>query len=105
MLQITSTNEEKVLVTIAATTAAGNPAAVDAVTFTVTSGDATVVEVEANVSYYVVSGSAGGLSTIEVTADADLGEGVVTLTDAIEYFVVAAQASSLGFAAGAPELK
>ena len=104
MLQITSTNEEKVLVTIAATTAAGNPAAVDAVTFTVTSGDATVVEVEANVSYYVVSG-AGGLSTIEVTADADLGEGVVALTDAIEYFVVAAQASSLGFTAGTPELK
>jgi len=104
MLQITSTNEEKILVTIAATTAAGNPAAVQGVAFTVTSGDATVTELEANVSYYVVSGT-GGLNTITVTADADLGEGVVELTDGIEYFVIEAQASSLGFAAGAPELK
>lgn len=104
MLQVTSTNEEKVLITLNPTTAAGNPAAVENLTVTVDAGDATVVEVEANKSFYVVSG-AGGLSTITVTADGDLGKGVVTLTDTIEYFVTSAVASSLGFVAGAPELK
>ena len=104
MLQVTSTNEEKVLITLNPVTAAGNPAGVENLSVTVDSGDATVVEVEANKSFYVVSGT-GGLSTFTVTADGDLGEGVVTLTDNIEYFVTAAVASSLGFTAGAPELK
>lgn len=103
MLQITSTNEEKVPVMLDPKTAAGNPAQVQNVTFTVTEGDATVVVVD-EMNFEVVSG-AGGLSKITVTADADLGEGVVELTDTIEYFVTAAQASSLGFNAGAPVLK
>jgi hypothetical protein len=51
MLQITSTNEEKILVTLDTKTAAGNPAAVENTVFTVSSGDATVVENEANKSY------------------------------------------------------
>lgn len=103
MLQITSTNEEKVPVVISPLTAAGNPAAVENVTFVVTEGDATVVVVDGT-NFEVVSG-AGGLSKITVTADADLGEGVVEISDEIEYFVTAAQASSFGFAAGAPVLK
>jgi hypothetical protein len=103
MLQITSTNEEKVPVMLDPKTAAGNPAQVQNVTFVVTEGDATVVAVD-DVNFEVVSGT-GGLSKITVTADADLGEGVVELTDTIEYFVTAAQASSLGFNAGAPVLK
>lgn len=104
MIQITSTNEEKVLITLEPTTAAGNAAEVESVTFTVISGDATIEEVEANKSYYVVSGT-GGMNNIEVTADADLGEGVVTLSDGIEYFVIEAQASSMGFVASTPILK
>jgi hypothetical protein len=103
MLQITSTNEEKVPVSIAPLTAAGNPAAVENVNWVVTEGDATVVVVDAN-NVEFVSGT-GGLTKVTVTADADLGEGVVTLTDEVEYFVVAAQATTFGFTAGAPVLK
>jgi len=104
MLQITSTNEEKVLVTLEPLTAAGNPASVEGVVLTVTAGDATVEEVEPNVSYYIVSGE-GGLSAITITADVDLGTEVNEITDEIEYFVVAAQASSLGLSSGTPEPK
>lgn len=103
-LQISSTNEEKILITIAPVTAQGNPASVENTVFTVDSGDATVQEVEANKSYYLVSG-AGGLSTVTVTADADLGEGVTNITDTIEYFVTTAQATSFGLSAGTPEPK
>jgi anti-anti-sigma regulatory factor len=103
MLQITSTNEEKVPVSITPLTAAGNPAAVENVSWVVTEGDATVVVIDST-NVEIVSGS-GGLSKISVSADADLGEGVVLISDEIEYFVTAAQASTLGFAAGAPVLK
>lgn len=103
MLQITSTNEQKVPVMLDPKTAAGNPAEVQNVVFEVLEGDATVVVID-DKNVEVVSGT-GGLSKIKVTADADLGEGVVELMDEIEYFVTQAQASSLGFAAGDPVLK
>lgn len=104
MLQITSTNEEKIRVTLAPVTAAGNAVMVENVVFIVDSGDATVEEIDPNREYFVISGT-GGLSTITVTADADLGEGVTTITDSIEYFVTEAQASSFGFIVGGAELK
>jgi len=103
-LQVTSTNEEKVLITLNPVTAAGNPAGVENLDVVVVDGDATTEVVEANKSFYVISGS-GGLSNITVTADGDLGAGVVTLTDTIEYFVTAATATSFGLTAGTPELK
>jgi hypothetical protein len=103
-LQITSTDEQKVPVTLNPTTAAGNPATVEGLTVTVDVGDATIVEIEANKSFYVVSGTAG-LNSLTVSADADLGEGVVTITDTIEYFVTGAQATSFGLSAGAAEAK
>lgn len=103
---ITITNEQKVKVTAAPTTAAGNPAEVQDLTFTVTDGDATVelIEGEPN-SAYLVSGEANVNSVIEVSADADLGEGVQTIADRIDLAVVAAGASALGFTVGEPELK
>lgn len=104
MIQVTTTNEEKVQISLAPVTAAGNSAAVENVVFTVDSGDATVEEINANKDYYLVSGT-GGLNTITVTADADLGEGVVVISDTIEYFVTEAQASNFGFTVGTPELK
>lgn len=95
-MQITSTNEEKVLFTIEPKTAAGNPAAVENLTAVVTWGDATVTL--NGLSGEIVSGSPG-LNTITFTADADLGEGVTPLTLDVEYFVTAAQANDLGFTA------
>lgn len=103
---ITITNEEKVLVTLAPTTAAGNPATLDgAPVWTVTEGDATIEVAEDGLSCTLVSGEANVNSKVEVTADADLGDGVVALTDVIDLAVVSAEASALGLVAGDPELK
>ncbi len=102
---ITITNEQKVLVTLDPKTAAGAPASIDGnATFEVTSGDATVEVVDAT-SAWLISGTNVGNSTISVSADADLGEGVATLTDTIDLAVVSAAASTLALVAGTPELK
>lgn len=55
-------------------------------------------------SCYLISGTVGN-SKITVSADADLGEGVNTITDTIDLAVVSAQASSLGLVVGAAEAK
>lgn len=103
---ITITNEEKVQVTLAPQTAAGNPATLDGVpTWTVIEGDATLEVAVDGLSAFLVSGAADVNSKIEVSADADLGEGVVTLTDVVDLAVVPASASALGLVVAAPILK
>lgn len=103
---ITITNEEKVQVTLAPTTAAGNPATLDgSPVWTVIEGDATLEVAVDGLSAFLVSGAADVNSKIEVSADADLGEGVVTLTDVIDLAVVAAGASALGIVVSTPILK
>jgi len=103
---ITITNEEKVQVTLAPTTAAGNPATLDgAPVWTVTEGDATLDVAVDGLSAFLISGAANTNSKITVTADADLGEGVVTLTDTIDLAVVLASANALGLVVATPVLK
>ncbi len=105
-MQITITNEEKVLVTLAPTTAAGNPATLDGIpTWVVTSGDATLEIAEDGLSAFLVSGNVAGISTIELTADADLGEGIVNIVETIDLTVTEAAASVLGLVVAAPVLK
>lgn len=102
---ITITNEQKVQVTLAPMTEAGNPATLDgAPVWAVTAGDATLEVAEDGLSAYLISGEPGN-SVITVTADADLGEGVVNIVDTIDLAVVPASASQLGLLAGTPELK
>lgn len=105
-LNIVITNEEKILVSLAPTTAAGNPATLDgAPVWTVTEGDATLEIGEGGLSAYVISGNPGA-STITVTADADLDEDEVReLADIIAVNVVAAEAAGLGLTMGAAEPK
>lgn len=103
---ITITNEQKVQVTLNPTTEAGNPGSIDGVpTWTVISGDATLEVAEDGMSAFLVSGAADVNSVIEVSADADLGEGVVPVTDTLDLAVVAASISSLGALVGTPILK
>ena len=103
---ITITNEQKVPVTLAPTTAAGNPATLDGTpSWTVLEGDATIEVAADCLSCYLISGSAYVNSKIEVSADADLGEGVQTITDVIDLAVVSAQASGLGLTVGTAETK
>ena len=102
---VTITNEQKIQVTLAPTTAAGNPATLDgAPVWAVAAGDATIEVAADGLSCYLISGEPGN-SQITVTADADLGEGVVNLTDTVDLAVVPASASQLGLVTGSPELK
>lgn len=102
----TITNEQKIKLTLKPTTAAGNPATVDgAPVWAVIEGDATLEPAEDGLSCYLISGEANVNSKITVTADADLGEGVVAITDTVDLAVVPASASALGITAGDAELK
>lgn len=108
-LTIAITNEQKIQVSLNPVTAAGNPATIDTQdgipTWTVTSGDATAEAAADGMSAWIISGSVG-VSTVEVTADADLDATEVrTLADTIAVNVVAAEAAGLGLGAGEPQPK
>lgn len=98
MFPISSTNEEKVLLSLNPTTAAGNAAIIDGVpTWTVIEGDCTVEPSEDGLSAYVISGTANIVNIIEISADADLdADEVRTITETLIYTVVPAEAQSLG---------
>lgn len=98
---------QKVKLTIAPVDAAGNPATVEGVPVWVSS-DESVLSVVADadgMSAYAIAVGPLGDAQVAVTADADLGPGVVTLTGTLDVTVVAGQAVSLAVAAGAPEPK
>jgi hypothetical protein len=97
MYPVTSTNEEKVTIVLNPTTAAGNPATVDgAPVWSIESGDATLEVAADGLSCVIISGAADVVNTISVTADADMGEGVSSISETIVYTVTAAQAAGLG---------
>jgi len=97
MYPVTSTNEEKVTIVLNPTTAAGNPASVDgAPVWSVESGDATLEVAADGLSCVIISGAAEVVNTVTVTADADMGAGVVSISETIVYTVSAAQATGLG---------
>lgn len=105
MIQATCTNEEKVKITLNPVSKYGTPEALDGKpSWEVTEGTATVEPSEDGLSAYLVSGEPG-LSKIKVTADADLGEGVQTVSDEIEFYVLQAQAETLGFEVSPAEQK
>ena len=103
-LELALTTEEKALLHASPQTEAGNPAVIDGpVLFTVTAGDVTL---EANdpTSMWVVSGAIGD-STVKVSCDADLGQGVVTVEDLVTVHVTNAMAESLALTSDLPILK
>lgn len=106
MIDVSSTNEQKVKLTAAPVTAAGNPAPIDgALVVEVISGDATFSQDPAEpLSFYVISGEAG-VSQLKVSADADTGAGVVKIEEVVTYTVSAAQAAGFGFVVSPAEPK
>jgi len=94
-------NESKRPIILNPQTPAGNPAEVQAgsVVFTVLNGDATVELTDNEKAPYIVSG-ANGVSQIEVTADADLGEGVTTISQVFDVVVIDPQATGFGLQSG-----
>lgn len=106
MVEITITNEQKVKATLNPVTATGRPAKLDgAPKWVVSSGDATVVPAADGLSCELVSGDNPGDTVILVSADADLGSGVVTISDSITLHVQGALATNLGLTVGTPEAK
>ncbi len=97
MTNINITNEQKVHIKLAPKTAAGGPANIDGkATFEVIEGDANVTADDDGLGAYLISGSNAGVSKIKVTADADLGEGVVPISEDISLNVIFPMATSLG---------
>jgi len=101
MFPVNSTSEQKVLITLNPTTAAGNPATVDgAPVWSVIEGDCTLEVAADGLSCYLISGAADVVNQVSVSADADLDEGEVReISELIVYAVVAPEATGLGIAA------
>lgn len=105
-LKLKINDEQKVKVTLTPVTPRGKPVKVDGVpSWTTIDGDSTIVVAEDGMSADLISSDTPGVTNFQVAADADLGEGVDTITDTIELTVVDPQASSLGLSAGTPEDK
>lgn len=103
-LSITMTDEERCLVHCSPKTEAGNPAPVEGnALFAVRSGTCTIAPNDA-LSAWVISGTAGQ-SIVEISADSDLGAGVVTISDLLTVTVTNAMAESLALTVDAPVLK
>lgn len=106
MLEVSITNEQQVKVTLKPVTATGKPASVDGVpTWEVISGSSTVSAAADGLSADLVSSDDPGDTEFLVKADADLGEGVVEISDIVRLHVAGAQAANLGLSAGEPTAK
>lgn len=107
-MAIILTDEQQVRLSVAFTTAAGNPARVDGVPAW-ESSDPSVIEIVdvAADGMSCTARTVGPLGSVQVSvkADADLGAGVreVAAVDTIE--VMAAEAVSASISAGPPEVK
>jgi hypothetical protein len=98
MFPVNSTSEQKVLISLNPTTAAGNPATVDgAPVWSVLEGDCTLEVAADGLSCYLISGAANVVNQVSVTADADLDGGEVReISELIVYAVLAPEATALG---------
>jgi hypothetical protein len=106
MLDLTITNEQKVLVTVNPVTDAGNPVTLDGpITVEVNSGDGMFDVQPDEVSVSLISGVGLGDTVFTISGDADLGAGVETVSDVVNLHVEGAKAAALGLVAGTPELK
>ncbi len=106
MLETTVTNEQKVNVVLKPTTQSGKPAKLDGVpTWSVVSGDSTVVPAADGMSADLVSSDTPGDTTFLIDGDADLGAGVVDVQETITLHDSGANAANLGVVIGTPVLK
>ena len=108
-LETTINNEQRVMMFIAPTTEAGNPAQVDGEpVWTVAAGDGTLQDLEPPDPlrrWAVADAAAIGDSVFHCTADADLGSGVVNLVQVFIVHVESPMAANMGGGFGEPELK
>jgi hypothetical protein len=100
---VTITNEQKVTASLAPVTDTGKAAKLDgAPVWSVVTGTGTVVPAADGLSAELISGDDPGDTQYLVKADADLGQGVVEISDTIDLTVQGALATNLGIAISAP---
>lgn len=101
------TDIQKVSLSITPTSAAGNPAPVDGAPVWTSSDESvlTVTASEDGLSAEAVTTGKLGVAQVSVSADADLGEGVTTITGVLDVEVKASEAVSLAVSAGTPTNK
>lgn len=98
------TDTQKVVLSIAPKSAAGNPAKVDGVPAWSATGDQlTLTPAADGMSCVVTTSGTLGTAQVSVTADADLGEGVKPIAGTLDIEVVAGEAVSLGISHAEPE--
>jgi hypothetical protein len=101
MLELSCTNEEKVPITITPVTSTGKLSKIQSASLVVTAQNGYgTVELIDDSSFYVVSGDDPGDTEYLVSGDADLGEGVITISDIVLLRVAGASAAYLGLSAG-----
>lgn len=107
MPTVVLTDEQKVHLAIQPVTASGNPAVVDGVPEWAASDPAVVALIVAADGLSADATTVGpvGASQVSVSADADLGSGIRTISGVLDVQVVAAEAASLAFQVGTPEPK
>jgi len=104
-MEIKLTTEQEVDVKLNPTTEAGAEATLDGVpNWTVVSGEAAVTPSDDGLTATIYS-SSPGTSQILVEADADLGDGVETISAVITLTVTGAKAKFLGLTVGEPRLR
>lgn len=111
--EVSITNEQKIKAVITVETEGGQPAQVDGeLDLMVSSGEGTGFPIEREPDqpsnefrFYIVSSDNPGDTTFVLKGDADLGEGVVEISDTILLHTTGAQAKSFGMSFGEPELK
>jgi hypothetical protein len=97
-------NDQQVTASIQPVDAKGNPAKVDgAPTWSSSSADVATVEAQADGLSALIKGVDVGTCQINVSADADLGEGTTALTGTLDVQVVAGSAVALSITTGTPE--
>lgn len=102
-LEIKLTTEQQVTVHINPVTLKGKPAPLDGIpAWTVPIGGAVLQPAPDGLSCVIVSPDVAGESQVLVSADADLGPGVETISDTIAVTVGSPNAASLGLKADAP---
>jgi len=104
-VEITLTNEQKIVATLNPKTDTGKPAKVDPnnpPVWSVVSGNGTVVPAADFMSAELVTPDDAGDTIYLVDADADLGEGKESLQDTITLHTTGANAKNLGITLGSP---
>lgn len=107
-VMVSMSYSQKVIVEIAPVDSNGNPASVEAGSVQVTSSDESIAllrrDTENELKFEILGNNEGrtGVAQIDLKADADLGEGVVTIEGFIGVEVLPKQAVGFGFVIGEP---